>query len=412
VQRASMGCTNQQPVRTQGQNAGRGRVRQGISGGSGLDWRNLHRAGGCGRWVVVKHGHWMGRDGDFGGDQESRGAPRDSTSIPHRSRIPFLVSEVGRGRNESGTMHRAALICTSSRVTSTFPRSGPIHASGFTAAHCAVPIPIAFIGPVPAAHSIASIHPLREALVQREKTAYSLSPARGRSIRLSLGGGEQEGGRTSEVNRFLGKSHVVGQIIRRLPNDVPEFIPPSRPSPSEEGEQRSGRLPVTSAVQYPDCSPPAHHPFWVRASSRDLSPERPIGSSFAETPALSSLWPIALATPDSSPRPRCARHMGYVDTQRIAHLHRQSLRPPALKKSAARPEQDRSGRKSSLFERRTAGTERVRRFSRRCCAGSRFLPRLDLCAPLDQAKGAFQIWSMMTRSGTPHRNENETLHRK
>jgi hypothetical protein len=51
-----------------------------------------------------------------------------------------------------------------------------------------------------------------------------------------------------------------------------EIIPPSRPSPSGEGKQRSGRLPATGAVQYPDCSPTAHHPFWVEGKlSRPLA---------------------------------------------------------------------------------------------------------------------------------------------
>jgi hypothetical protein len=100
-------------------------------------------------------------------------------------------------------------------------------------------------------------------------------------------------------------------------------------------------------------------PFGSRASSHDPSPERPSGSSFAETPTLSSLWPIALATPGSSPGERCTRQMVHVGARCIVCLHRQSQRPSALKKSAARPEQDRSGQKSSLSERRTAGTERV-----------------------------------------------------
>jgi hypothetical protein len=107
-------------------------------------------------WVAAVGGWRWGTDigcvatcgfgGGFGG-RESRGAPRDSQSIPHQSRIPLLISKVGRGRNESGTMHRAALICTSSRLISTFPRSGPIHASGFPAASRLITIPIVFIRP-------------------------------------------------------------------------------------------------------------------------------------------------------------------------------------------------------------------------------------------------------------------------
>jgi hypothetical protein len=157
--------------------------------------------------------------------------------------------------------------------------------------------------------------------------------------------GEQAGGRTSEVSRFLEKPHVVGENIRRLPNDVPEFIPPSRPSPSGEGGnvQDDCPRPALSSTQIVLQQPII--PSGVRPSFRDPSPERTIGSSFAETPALSSLWPIALATPDSSPRPRCTRQMVHVGARCIAHLHRQSQRPPALKKSAARPEQNRSDQK-------------------------------------------------------------------
>jgi hypothetical protein len=175
--------------------------------------------------------------GGLGRDQESRDAPRDSTSTRHRSRIPFLISKVGRGRNESGTMHRAALMCTSSRFTSTFPRSGPIHASGFPAASRLVTIPIVLRGPVPAADSIASIHPLREALVQREKTAHSREGEQARSIASSR------------------SPHVVGQNIRRLPNDVLEFIPPSRPSPFGEGEQRAGRVDMRRTSTHPCLIP-------------------------------------------------------------------------------------------------------------------------------------------------------------
>jgi hypothetical protein len=183
--------------------------------------------------------------------RESRGAPRDSTSTPHRSRILFLISlisKVGRGRNESGTTHRAALICTSSRFTSTFPRSGPIHASGFPAASRVVTIPFVFIGPhEPGMKS--SPHP-------------GLPP--------------------------LGKGSNVQ-------DDCP------RPA-----------LSSTQIVLHQPIIPSG-----VRPSFRDPSPERPSGPSFAETLALSSLWPIALATPDSSPRPamyaadelcRCTMH--------------------------------------------------------------------------------------------------------
>jgi hypothetical protein len=135
VRRAPMGCTNQQPVRTQGQNAGRAWVRQGISGVSALDWRNLHWAGGWDRWLAGD-GHWMWGDGGVWGGTGSREA------------------RYGRGQYESGTMHRAALMCTFSRFisafpcfTSTFPRSGPIHASGFPAASRMITIPIVFIRP-------------------------------------------------------------------------------------------------------------------------------------------------------------------------------------------------------------------------------------------------------------------------
>jgi hypothetical protein len=151
-------------------------------------------------------------------------------------------------------MRRAALICTSSRFisafpcfTSTFPRSGPIHASGFTAASRVVTIPIVFIGlHEPGMNS--SPHP-------------GLPP--------------------------LGKGSNVQDDC---------------PRPALSSTQIVLQQPIT--------------PFGSRARSRDPSPERP-GPSFAETLALSSLWPIALATPDSSPRPamyaadelcRCTMH--------------------------------------------------------------------------------------------------------
>jgi hypothetical protein len=73
-----------------------------------------------------------------------------------------------------------------------------------------------------------------------------------------------------------------------------------------------------------------------------------------------SHWPHPTVHPD---RGVCGRwvtwEMVHVGAQCIAYLHRQSQRPPVLKKSAARPEQNRSDQKSSLSERRTAGTERV-----------------------------------------------------
>jgi hypothetical protein len=142
--------------------------------------------------LVVEHGHWMGGDGGLGCGfvAESREA---RLATPHRSRIPFLISKVGRGGMRAA---RCVVPLSCARSPVSYPRSrvsNRIHASGFTTAYRAVPIPIAFIGPVPAADRIASIHPLREALVQREKTAHSWSPARSRSIRLSLGGGRTRG---------------------------------------------------------------------------------------------------------------------------------------------------------------------------------------------------------------------------
>ncbi len=44
------------------------------------------------------------------------------------------------------------------------------------------------------------------------------------------------GGRTNEGGRPTWKSHDRRPSIRRFPNHVPESIPPSRPSPSGEGE--------------------------------------------------------------------------------------------------------------------------------------------------------------------------------
>jgi hypothetical protein len=79
-------------------------------------------------------------------------------------------------------------------------------------------------------------------------------------------------------------------------------------------------------------------------------PFRPLFLSF-------SLWRRDSGAPAFAPD-----HLIKRTGQRLSRaspLHRQSLRPPALKKSAARPEQNRSDQKSSLSEQRTVGTERV-----------------------------------------------------
>jgi hypothetical protein len=117
---------------------------------------------------------------------------------------------------------------------------------------------------------------------------------------------------------------------------VPEFIPPSRPSPSGEGgngqeestRDEHSRIHVQYFRAFPGSTSPSlgawqtdNRATMVRGSIpvagrgyalKTPSPERPTGPSFAETPALSSLWPIALTTPDRSPRPRFIRQMGYV----------------------------------------------------------------------------------------------------
>jgi hypothetical protein len=149
-------------------------------------------------------------------------------------------------------MHRAALICTSSRFISTFPRSESNPRFRFS-------------------HGVPSdYHPDR--IHTSARAGHEIIPHPGLPP--------------------LGKGSNVQ-------DDCP------RPA-----------LSSTQIVLQPPIIPSG-----VRASSRNPSPERPIGLSFAEPPALSSLWPIALATPYSSPRPAmyatgglCGRAMHRVPT--------------------------------------------------------------------------------------------------
>ena len=325
-----MGCVNQYSVRTQGQNVGRGRVHQGISGVSALDWRNLHRGRGRDRWMVVGDGHCdVWRRGILGETNESRGAPRDSPSIPH-SYSSYLRSPVSCSRS---------------------PVPNRIHASGFTAASRVGIIAIAFMGPVPAADRIASIHPLREALVQREKTAHSLSPARGRSIRLSLGGGRTRG-RENKRGESLpreapcrwAKHPQITERRARIHPPIPVFPlwgrgatgRKSQPATDIHASMSHTRtvsqqpIVVSGSWQTRGRAPMVRGLWlsrrWLRSRPGDPSPERPSESSFAETPVLSSLWPIALATTAGLSGPRCTRPMVGVSAQCIAHLHRW---PPA-----------------------------------------------------------------------------------
>jgi hypothetical protein len=146
----------------------------------------------------------MGGDAEFWGDTKSREA---RLATPHRLPIEPAFSSLYLLylRSAGGGMRAARCIVPLSyspyaRPPISYPHSrvpNRIHPSGFTTASrvgtIAIYYPHILRSPVPAADRMASIHPLREALVQREKTAYSLSPARGRSIRLSLGGGRTRG---------------------------------------------------------------------------------------------------------------------------------------------------------------------------------------------------------------------------
>jgi hypothetical protein len=96
VQRAPMGCTNHRLVRTQGQNAGRERVRQRILGGSGLDWRNLHWAGGCGRGMTVGGGHWMCGDVWFWGVVLGPRVARRASRLPIDPAFIFAIFAFSR----------------------------------------------------------------------------------------------------------------------------------------------------------------------------------------------------------------------------------------------------------------------------------------------------------------------------
>jgi hypothetical protein len=91
---------------------------------------------------VVGIGGWRGMDigcGATGGFGEGPGVAR---------------RDMEGDNMRAARWHRAALMCTFSRFisafpcfTSTFPRSGPIHASGFPAASRMITIPIVFIRP-------------------------------------------------------------------------------------------------------------------------------------------------------------------------------------------------------------------------------------------------------------------------
>jgi hypothetical protein len=207
-------------------------------------------------------------------------------------------------------MHRAALICTSSRFTSTFPRSGPIHASGFTTAARMITIPIVFILP-------------------------------------------HEPGMKSSPHPGL--------------------------SPSGEGEQRSGRLPATGAVQYPDCSPTAHHPFWGEGK---LS--RPLTGTANWIIVRGAARPVvAVANRIGHARQFTPTAMCAADGL-CGHAMHRALTSPESETTGLEEIGGSTGAESKRSKNLRClsdgpqGRSEFRRFSRRCCAGSRFLPRLDL----------------------------------
>ena len=194
--------------------------------------------------VVAIGGWWWGMDivmcGD-GGFWERPTSREARLATPHRSRIhirhicvlPFHV-HVPPFRIEStlpGSPRRPVLV------------SSPSHSWVRYQPRIVLP---------------ASIHSARPSFSERKQHIRCLRHVAGRYVSRSEEG-EQEGGRTSEGNRFLGKPHVVGQNIRRLPNDVPEFIPPSRSSPSGEGEQRAGRVNPRRTFTHP-CPIPGPFP--------------------------------------------------------------------------------------------------------------------------------------------------------
>ena len=309
------------------------------------------------------------------------------------------------------------LSCARSPVS--YPRSrvpNRIHASGFTTAPRVVTIPIVLIKESGTSRgSYCQHHPLREALVQREKTAHSLSPARGRSIRLSLGEARTRGRENKRGQSLLREAPRRWENIRRVPNDVPEFIPPSRPSPSGEGEQRAGRVNPRRAFTH---SCPIPGPF----------PNSPSPSLGCSKPAVERRWFMGQFRPRI--KGRLSRHLARTAESIIVRGtarpvvavanrigHPRQLTPTAMyaadgscgrttHRSASSAESETTGLEeiggSTGAESKRSknlrclsdgpqGRSEFRRFSRRCCAGSRFLPRLDLYAPLDQAKGALKI---------------------
>ena len=267
--------------------------------------------GGCDRWMVVGDAHWMCGDGGVWGGAGSREA------------------RYGRGRYESGTMHRAALMCTFSRFISTFPRSESNPRFRF---HRGVPCWYH-------RHRIHGSGTSRGSYCQHPSTPRGLCSARENSTFVVSGTWPVD---TSlpRRRRTRGRENQRGQS---LPREAPcrwakhsqiaerraRIHPPSRPSPSGEGAQRAGSVNPRRAFTHP-CPIPERFPgstspslgVWQthnratmvrgsipvagrRCALKTPSLERPSGSSFAETSALSSLWPIALATPDGRSSARC-----------------------------------------------------------------------------------------------------------
>jgi hypothetical protein len=170
----------------------------------------------------------MGGDRGF---EERQKVARRASRLPINPALIFAVFTFSRfistlGRSESNPRFRFR------RGVPRFHHPHRIHLAG------------------PAADRIASIiHSARPLFSERKQPIRCRRHVGGRHVSPSEKR-EQEGEQTRSI-ASSGSPHVVGQNIRRLPNEVPEFIPPSRPSPSGEGEQRVGRVNPRRSFTHP-----------------------------------------------------------------------------------------------------------------------------------------------------------------
>jgi hypothetical protein len=189
--------------------------------------------------------------------QESRGAPRDSPSIRihirHICVLPFHIR-----------VPAFNIRIPASRIESMFPVSPrrPV----------LLPSPLySWVRYQPRIVLPVSIHSARPLFSERKQHLRCLRHMAGRHVSSSEEE-EQEGGRTSEINRFLEKAPCRWAKHPWITERRARIHPPIPAFPLWGRGQRSGRLPATGAVQYPDCCPTVHHSFWSEAKlSRPLA---------------------------------------------------------------------------------------------------------------------------------------------